>query len=289
LKEKNISAYENFEFISEYESTDKDIIIKDKYGFISANPTALLNGQTPTIIRAINKHEYFLNVLKEKNPLAYNSLEFITEYTGVRDKILANTKYGIVEIYPSSLSSGNMPDIRNAINQTEYWINKAREINGDVYDYSKSICYEKATRVTVTCRIHGDFDTNLRAHYVFGTHCPHCYKEIIIDKGGWSRRVWVRKGNESKHFDSYKLYKIKCFDGNEEFYKIGITYNIISYRFNKNYFPYKYEIIDIIESNNGEYIWDLEKELHKKHKHLKYKPEKEFAGMYECYTSLIVE
>jgi hypothetical protein len=42
--------------------------------------------------------------------------------------------------------------------------------------------------------------------------------------------------------------------------------------------------LDIIESSDGSYIWDLEKRVHKKFKKYKYLPNKEFGGMYECFS-----
>jgi len=40
---------------------------------------------------------------------------------------------------------------------TNIFIEKAKEIHGDKYDYSKTI-YNKATElITITCKIHGDF------------------------------------------------------------------------------------------------------------------------------------
>ena len=51
--------------------------------------------------------------------------------------------------------------------------------------------------------------------------------------------------------------------------------------------PYDYEIVEIIESDDGSYIWNLEKELHAQHSKYKYVPKIEFGGMYECFSKLI--
>ena len=57
----------------------------------------------------------------------------------------------------------------------------------------------------------------------------------------------------------------------------------------KKSMPYNYEVVEIIKSNDGLYIWDLEKELHKKHRdsNLKYRPLIKFAGQYECFSQLL--
>ena len=112
--------------------------------------------------------------------------------------------------------------------------------------------------------------------------CPSC------NKRGWSKSKYLKMAETSLYFDSFKLYKIKCWNNNEEFYKIGITYNTLKERFRKkNSLPYNYEVIEIIESEDGEHIWNLEKELHRQHKEFKYVPKLKFGGMYECFTKLI--
>ena len=115
--------------------------------------------------------------------------------------------------------------------------------------------------------------------------CPSCNI-----KHGWSRSDWVNLGLHSKEidkkFDGFKLYKIRMYNEHESFYKIGISYQTIKERFRKMK-HYNYEIIEVITSEDGEYIWNLEKELHRKHREYKYIPNKEFGGMYECFTKLI--
>lgn len=118
------------------------------------------------------------------------------------------------------------------------------------------------------------------------TGCKHCSDE----RRGWGFIVWEKQALKSNDFENFRLYKIKCYDGNETFYKIGITYTSLDKRFTKRKLPYNFEVIEIIESDSAQYIWDLEKELHRKHKdaklHYKY-PLKQFGGYTECFTDLI--
>ena len=79
------------------------------------------------------------------------------------------------------------------------------------------------------------------------------------------------------------LYVIRCFNGNEEFYKIGITSFTIKKRFTrKRDMPYQYEIIQEIK-DSAENIYDLEKILHRVYAYWKYKPLISFAGETECF------
>ena len=56
---------------------------------------------------------------------------------------------------------------------TEDFIRKARLVHGDKYDYSKSEYVGSQVKLTVTCPIHGDFETNPDNHLA-GKGCPSC-------------------------------------------------------------------------------------------------------------------
>lgn len=65
---------------------------------------------------------------------------------------------------------------------TESFIAEAKEIYGDIYDYSKVAYKNKDHRVVVTCPIHGDFEVYAREH-LDGKGCPKCEKgEKFITK-----------------------------------------------------------------------------------------------------------
>lgn len=56
---------------------------------------------------------------------------------------------------------------------TEKFINKAREIHGDKYDYSKVQYSIGKENVTIWCPIHGDFEMSPHSHLA-GRGCPKC-------------------------------------------------------------------------------------------------------------------
>jgi hypothetical protein len=58
---------------------------------------------------------------------------------------------------------------------TESFIEEAKEIYGDHYDYSKVDYKNREHRVTVVCPIHGDFQVYAREH-LDGKGCPKCEK-----------------------------------------------------------------------------------------------------------------
>lgn len=143
----------------------------------------------------------------------------------------------------------------------------------------------KNTRLDCTCLLSGcdhkwspTLDSLQRGH-----SCPRCAFKIT----GWNRSSWIKRGIKSKRFDGFKLYKVRLYNENEEFYKIGITFNKINFRLSE--IPYKYQILEIIKSDSGEYIYDLENELHRQHKKMGYlyQPIIKFGGDTECFTNLI--
>ena len=92
--------------------------------------------------------------------------------------------------------------------------------------------------------------------------------------------------NKANKVHNFKVYIIKCWGENEEFYKIGRTFLKIEKRF--SYFkalPYKYKILKIYEGNVKE-IFKLETILKNKNKDNKYIPKLKFHGMYECFNKL---
>lgn len=134
------------------------------------------------------------------------------------------------------------------------------------------------TKVDIVCKIHGLFKQTPHSH-LKGRGCSECGK---IDF--WSRSDWVKAGENSNYFDSFKLYKIKMTeDDGTKFYKVGITFLKLDRRFSGYRLPYEYNIVEIIESNDGAYIYDLENQLHRKYKEFSYKPKRNFKGDGECF------
>jgi hypothetical protein len=56
----------------------------------------------------------------------------------------------------------------------EEFIQKAREVHGDKYDYSKVEYVNKNTKVKIICPIHGEFEQEPNSH-LEGKGCPNCY------------------------------------------------------------------------------------------------------------------
>ena len=61
---------------------------------------------------------------------------------------------------------------------TEEWIEKAKKVHGDRYDYSKSLYVNTVTKICVICPIHGEFWVFPNNH-LKGNGCPSCKKSKL--------------------------------------------------------------------------------------------------------------
>jgi hypothetical protein len=63
----------------------------------------------------------------------------------------------------------------------EEYLRRCVEKHGDLYDYSRSVFGNNATKVIIRCKIHGDFLQPPITH-MNGAHCPRCVGERVSDK-----------------------------------------------------------------------------------------------------------
>lgn len=60
---------------------------------------------------------------------------------------------------------------------TEKFIEKAIEIHGNKYDYSKTHFTKMTEKVEIICPIHGSFTQDAKSHIHMASGCPKCYNE----------------------------------------------------------------------------------------------------------------
>jgi len=218
--------------------------------------------------------------------LIHPTLKLISDYNGLGYKVKVKdiiSKYEY-EILASNLLIGKYPSLGSAINSTFIYNILMKEGTNYKYEFIDFKFIKVINKVKCNCKIHGEFKKEVR-QLIKGKGCPYCVKE---NQGGWSYIDWKNMSKHSNLFDSFKLYIIKCWNDEEEFYKIGKTYTTIGKRFgygNTTKLPYNYKIIKIIEGS-AKYISDLEKKLQIKHDKYKYKPRILFKGYTECFNQL---
>lgn len=153
----------------------------------------------------------------------------------------------------------------------------------EINDYSRSIYngYEKLFEVI--CLKHGPFYPTPHNHLA-GHGCPKCATEKAI-YSGFSFSSWIKSSENSKEFDSFKVYILECWNENEKFIKIGKTFRKVKERFcGESSLPYNYKILDTFLFIDGLKCSLFECALHQNFKSFKYMPLYEFGGAFECYT-----
>lgn len=121
-----------------------------------------------------------------------------TEYHTAKTKVTIRCKkHGFFEITPDKhLGGGGCPTCADEFRKTfgrrvrpitpslttEDFINKAREVHGDRYDYANTIYRRTNHKLTITCREHGDFCITPNAHLSSNRGCPVCGREEKRDK-----------------------------------------------------------------------------------------------------------
>lgn len=290
LKEKNFQLYNTIEILDEEVKITKKVTIKNDFGILKVKPYSLLAGSIPNIISAIDKTEYFYNYIKFKYPKIFErKLKPISEYIDLKKEMCFIDKYGVTKLRPQSILKGYLPCVKSALNKTSYWINMAKEVHGDKYDYSLVDYKNTKSKVKIICPIHGVIKQSPFTH-LKGSGCMKCgcvksTKHNSNNPNGWNYTSWQKAAERSKNFDSYKVYIIKCWSDQEEFYKVGRTYLEVSKRFNsKEDLPYSYKIIEEIIFKEARKCCEYEKTLKSLLKNKKYTTKIKFAGYTECFS-----
>lgn len=177
------------------------------------------------------------------------------------------------------LAGNGCPHCHKELMNQNKFINISSQIHNNFYDYSL-VCYKKVSqKVSIICPIHGEFKQTPGHHMYKKQGCPKCNR--VFTKESWLHKAYKRK--------EALLYIIRCFNNQEEFIKIGITYKNLYKRFyNKKVMPYEFEILKEIKGS-PDVIWDKEKELHIKYLKFKYTPKIKFSGETECFSKEIIQ
>ena len=89
----------------------------------------------------------------------------------------------------------------NKCQDTDSFIEKARQIHGNKYNYSQVRYIDANTKVTIICPIHGPFEQTPALH-LLGHGCKHCHKRSgkhkLEDKYSvrYSTETWIAKAKE---------------------------------------------------------------------------------------------
>ena len=105
------------------------------------------------------------------------------------------------------LSGRGCPDCAKQRMTTEEFIEKAKKVHGDKYDYSKVKYVNKDTKVTIICPTHGEFEQNPRSHLT-GQGCPSCGGNKKLTTEEFVERARI------VHGDKYDYSKVDYVNNN---------------------------------------------------------------------------
>lgn len=144
-------------------------------------------------------------------------------------------------------------------------------------DFSTYTGWEKKTLKCV-CPEHGEFTASPKNFHKRVHGCIDCTENL--NSHSRSNYVKIAKRNMK---GKARLYVIRCWSDDEEFYKVGITTRPMKLRFyGKVQFPYEWELVQEI-IDDAENIWNLEKVIKRLAKDSQYTPKQSFHGITECY------
>jgi hypothetical protein len=196
-------------------SQTKIIIICKEHGEFKQTPSSHLQGRgcpkCALIIRANIKTsttEEFIEKAKEihNNKYDYQKVHYIDNKTNVT---IICKEHGEFQQIPHNHLNGsgciecgriNSKD-KQTITKQEF-IEKAKEIHGDNYDYSKINYINHKTNIIIICKEHGEFQ-QIPSNHLNGNDCPKC----AINKRTSTTEEFIEKAKEI-HGDKYNYQKV---------------------------------------------------------------------------------
>ena len=163
--------------------------------------------------------EEFIEKLKEKYGDDYDYSR--VEYAGNRKKVcLVCKKHGEFWKRPDDLLSEGYHGCQkcsyekrttNAAMTTEEFIEKARKVHGDKYDYSKVKYKNGHEKVVIICPKHGEFKQTPNSH-LMGQGCSKCFFErqgaITRERNLFTQDQFIEKARKI-HGDKYDYSKVE--------------------------------------------------------------------------------
>lgn len=171
------------------------------------------------------------------------------------------------------------PKCANKQQTTDDFIRKSQLKHGELYDYSKSVYVNDITKITITCKEHGDFKMLPSNHHSLGQGCTACYRIRAQDNIGYYAEHLFTTKPETKTTPT-TLYYVKMTSDTETFFKVGLTtVNPPHKRFYG--VPYTVDIIETVSGTLYE-LWQHEQSILQTVN--KYKPHNKFNGWTECFS-----
>ena len=195
----------------DYVNAQTKVIITCKiHGDFEQTPNAHLIGQGcrkcsnefSSITRKSNTDEFITKAIKvHDNKYDYSCVDYIS----ASDKVIIKCKkHGFFEQTPNSHLCGRGCDkCAGRLITTQYeFINFAKQIHKNAYDYSKVMYTNSQTKVIITCKIHGDFEQVPATHIHKNAGCYKCAGKLSTNQN-----EFITRANEI-HKNTYEYSKV---------------------------------------------------------------------------------
>lgn len=265
------------------------IFILDELGFEHKITRTNLARGCKLGIKSVDKNrvkEYFLKLVSIRHPERYLEVTFENfEYKSSLTYTTATCKkHGDYKTKPNWIMSrghhcesckNEGTGVRFKIDTAEF-IKRAKKRHGNTYDYSKTEYVSAKELVTVTCKVHGDFQIVANYHTGDTCGCQLCG----LENAGYSRSDYINTCPEGAY-----VYVMSLSGEYENFVKIGISKEPDS-RARGIYYDSKYKatLVHTEFYEDAGVAWDVEKLLHKEFSDSSYTPTNKFAGSTECFN-----
>ena len=238
----DVYDYSKVEYINAHTNI---VIICKKHGPFEQTPTRHLSGSgcrtcghdTSRQSRRLNTEEFIVKAIKVHGDLYdYSKVNYINNQTNV---VIICKRHGPFEQQPSNhlMKRGCVDCGRercgniNSSNVDEF-ITKAKEIYGDLYDYSKVEYIKSNEKVIIICKKHGEFPQT-PSHHLRKQGCNDCANLRISDVKSSTVDEFIEKAIHI-HGDLYDYSKVEYIKSNEKVIIICKIHGIFNKRPNNH-------------------------------------------------------
>jgi len=167
----------------------------------------------------IKKNEFIKNAInRHGNKYDYSKVEYKNNYTKI---IIICEKHGEFTQSPNNhlITNGcstcriEKQSIESTLT-TEEFIEKAKNIHKNTYDYSKIKYVDNKTKVTIICKIHGEF-TQLPFNHLKKSGCKLCARKKISEKYRSTTSEFIEKA-KIIHKNKYDYSKVEYLNSRTE-------------------------------------------------------------------------
>lgn len=165
---------------------------------------------------------------------------------------------------------------------TEVFIQRAKSVHGDKYDYSKCAYKNDSTKMEIVCPSHGVFLQDHGHHVGKKQGCPECKRKAAVLRGVGAYNQFTLTNDTPG-----VLYCVEMRSDTEQYCKVGITKNSAS----KRLYNHGCKVTQLREYTGGlKTMYELEQQILSAMKdyRYKYRPQTSNArrcGWTECFRS----